>query len=452
MPSVVLHQTRWILAVLAGILVVSTVVALPAGAQDDTTGAIFGELTYEDETGADVPVEGTTITVEGITFTEVTTDADGAFLVDGLESGAYLVSIDPSNLPEGVTLRNPDAVTRDLNVDAGRTSRALFALTTSELDAAAADEGSDFGRRFAQLTVEGLKLGLYLAMAAIGLSLIYGTTGLSNFSHAEMVTWGMLSTYFFNWYGLAGALGFMSGWPAPLGGGVNLIVAAFFGVIAGGCLGYVIDRYILRSARRAGVSVISQMVMTIGLSIGIRYIFLYNFGGTPRTFKDYSAQTAWEIGPVDITPKDLTAMLISIVVLVSVGLLLQRTRIGKAMRAVADNRDLAESSGIDVQKVITTVWVTGGALAALGGVFFGLDQVKWDFGWRILLLIFAAVTLGGLGTAYGALVGALVVGLTINLSTLWIDAELKNMVALLLLVVILIFRPQGILGQKERVG
>ncbi len=122
------------------------------------------------------------------------------------------------------------------------------------------------------------------------------------------------------------------------------------------------------------------------------------------------------------------------------------------MRAVADNRDLAESSGIDVQRVITTIWVAGGSLAALGGVFLGLDQVKWDFGWRILLLLFASVVLGGLGTAYGALAGALVVGLAINLSTLVFDAELKNMWALALLVVILLFRPQGILGQRERIG
>ena len=119
---------------------------------------------------------------------------------------------------------------------------------------------------------------------------------------------------------------------------------------------------------------------------------------------------------------------------------------------VDDNRDLAESSGIDVQRVISVVWIAGGALAALGGVFFGLDQIKWDFGFRILLLIFASVTLGGLGTAYGALVGALVVGLVINLSTLVIDAELKNMVALLVLVLILLFQPQGILGRAERVG
>ena len=200
------------------------------------------------------------------------------------------------------------------------------------------------------------------------------------------------------------------------------------------------------------MSLIAQMLMTIGLSIFLRYLFLYFFSGRPRTFGDYAAQTAWEIGPVDLTPKDLFAMVVSILVLLGVGVYLQTTRMGKAMRAVSDNRELAESSGIDVERVITWVWVSGAGLAALGGVFYGLDVVKWDFGFRILLLIFAATVLGGLGTAYGALVGSLVIGLVINLSTIWIDAELKNMVALMVLVLVLLVRPQGILGRPERIG
>jgi branched-chain amino acid transport system permease protein len=126
---------------------------------------------------------------------------------------------------------------------------------------------------------------------------------------------------------------------------------------------------------------------------------------------------------------------------------------GKAMRAVSDNRDLAESSGIDVQRVIRFVWVLGGALAGLGGVFIGLsEQGSWNIGFRILLLIFAAVILGGLGTAYGALVGAVIVGIGIQVSTLFVPTELKNVGALVLLILVLVFRPQGILGRKERVG
>ena len=133
--------------------------------------------------------------------------------------------------------------------------------------------------------------------------------------------------------------------------------------------------------------------------------------------------------------------------------MLQRTRIGKAMRAVADNRDLAASSGINVNRVILVVWVMGGALAALGGVLLGLsDQVQWDMGFRLLLLMFAGVTLGGLGTAYGALVGSLVVGVFVQMSTLVIPNDIKYVGGLLLLIVILVIRPQGILGSPSTGG
>ena len=123
------------------------------------------------------------------------------------------------------------------------------------------------------------------------------------------------------------------------------------------------------------------------------------------------------------------------------------------MRAVADNRDLAASSGIDVNRVILVVWVMGGALAALGGVLLGLsDQVQWDMGFRLLLLMFAGVTLGGLGTAYGALVGSLVVGVFVQMSTFVLPSDVKYVGGLLLLIVILVIRPQGILGSRARIG
>ena len=416
---------------------------------------VEGQLRVENENGERVGVEGVTISVDGVG--EVVTDADGAWSIPIDTPGTYTVVLDATTLPDGVSLRDADRSSLEVLVEENKNKTALFALSSGASDSADAttstsSDGGISGRRVAQLTVEGLKQGLYLAMAAIGLSLIFGTTGLVNFAHAELVTWGQLTTFFFNYYGLAGMLGFLAPLPGPFGDGVNLVIAAGFGMVLGGALGYLLDRGLFRGMRRSGVSLIAQMVITIGLSILMRYVFLYFFGGKPRFFRDFAGQQAISIGPVEITPKDLTAMLISVIVLLGVGVLLQGTRIGKAMRAVADNRDLAESSGIDVQQVISIVWIAGGALAALGGVFFGLDQIKWDFGFRVLLLIFASVVLGGLGTAYGALVGALVVGLVINLSTLFIDVELKNMVALLVLVLILLLRPQGILGRAERVG
>jgi branched-chain amino acid transport system permease protein len=146
-------------------------------------------------------------------------------------------------------------------------------------------------------------------------------------------------------------------------------------------------------------------------------------------------------------------MIISVIALVGVALFLQRTQMGKATRAVADNRDLAESSGINVDRVVTFVWAAGAGLAALGGILQGLsEQVSWQMGFQLLLLMFAGVTLGGLGTAYGALVGSMVVGMVMEVSTLWIPSEFKTVTALAILIVILVVRPQGILGQAERVG
>jgi branched-chain amino acid transport system permease protein len=217
--------------------------------------------------------------------------------------------------------------------------------------------------------------------------------------------------------------------------------------------GWVFDRYLFAPLRNRGVSLIAAMIVTLGLSILVRYVYLFAFGGVPRFFLDFTAQSGIEIGVIEITPKDLITGIISVLILVLVGVFLQQTRLGKAMRAVSDDRDLAESSGINVQRVISVVWIMGGGLAALGGVFIGLsEQVSWNIGFRILLLIFAAVVLGGLGTAYGALIGALVVGVGIQVSTLWIPTELKNVGALILLIVALLIRPQGILGSRERVG
>lgn len=422
-------------------------------AQEDGEG-VATRLRYENVDGDRIPVEGGRITVataDGEVIGEGFSDAEGNIEVPVPGPGTYTLTLDVETLPEGVILRDPERLSTETQVLEGQTQRTIFALISGDVTLDT-DEGVTF-RQVLQLSVEGLKLGLFLGMGAIGLSLIFGTTGLVNFAHSEMIVWGMLIAYLFNFYGFAGFLGFMAGWPAPFGAGVNLAIAALFAVAAGAGLGYAMDRWIFLPLRERGVSLISQMVVTIGLSLILRYVFLFLFGGSPRFFADYTAQSGIQVWIVDITPKDLVTAGLSILILVGVGLLLLRTKLGKAMRAVADNRDLAESSGIDVQRVIRSVWVLGGALAGLGGVFIGLsEQVSWNIGFRMLLLIFAAVILGGLGTAFGALVGALVVGVGIQVSTLFIPTELKNVGALAVLILVLVFRPQGILGRAERVG
>jgi branched-chain amino acid transport system permease protein len=150
----------------------------------------------------------------------------------------------------------------------------------------------------------------------------------------------------------------------------------------------------------------------------------------------------------------MASMVLSLLVIIGFAWWLMNTQTGKATRAISDNADLAAASGIDVDRVIRTVWIVAAGLAGLAGVLWAYFRpgIKWDMGAQILLLIFAAVTLGGLGTAFGALLGALVVGLLVEVSSLVIPADLKYVGALVVLIVILLVRPQGILGRKERIG
>ncbi len=146
-------------------------------------------------------------------------------------------------------------------------------------------------------------------------------------------------------------------------------------------------------------------------------------------------------------------MVFSTVILVLVVIALQRTKLGKATRAVADNTALSAATGINVDRVISVVWIVGAMLAGMSGVLLGMTQgFDYQLGFKILLLVFAATVLGGLGTAWGAIVGALVIGLFVEVSTLFIPAELKFVGALVVLIVVLLIRPQGLLGKAQRVG
>ena len=314
--------------------------AQSASAQVSDDLGVIGQLQYQDANGVKVFVEGVDLSIDDVGG--ATTDKDGSFRIEVEGPGEYTINIDVATLPAGISLRDPERSSLQVTVSENGDQRIIFPLVSSESGAVAnaassASEGNWSVRRVSQLTLEGIKLGLYLAMAAIGLSLIFGTTGLVNFAHAELITWGTLMAYFFNIYGLVGFLGFMSGWPAPFGDGVNFIVATVLSMAMGGVLGYVVNRVVFRTARNSGVSLLAQMVMTIGLSIFLRYVYLYFFGGRYRSYGQYASQRANSFLGMELTTRDATAMLVSVVVLVAVGIGLTRTRMGRAMRAVSDN-------------------------------------------------------------------------------------------------------------------
>jgi branched-chain amino acid transport system permease protein len=386
---------------------------------------LAGTLRTEEGPLAEVTL---TITDEAGNAEEVTTSETGKWNLQVAEEGTYTVKIDEESLPKDLVTDGEVTVKTKF----GTTTPALITIRTEDYSATTSKTDE-----LIQSTVNGLRLGLLLALASVGLSLIYGTTGLSNFAHAEQVTLGgMLGYLLINVHSLG----------LWIGGVLVVILCAF--------TGWFQDRLMWQPLRRRGLGLTQMMIVTIGLSLALQYTYQFLVGArTVRVLQDNPKVSTF--GPVTITHQSIVAMAISIVVLAVVGFALLRTRIGRATRAVSDNPALASASGIDTDKVIRLVWIVAMGLAGLSGLLYALvvNGIKWDSGLQILLLLFAAVTLGGLGTAFGALVGALIIGLVVELSPVFgMPGDFKYATALLILILLLLVRPQGLLGKPQRVG
>ena len=389
--------------------------------------SVWGRLCQEVEGEPVYPADvAITVSQAGTEVASGLTDEIGFFHIELAESGDYEVTLDPETLPDGITLASEgsDVLTPSVRND----SRLVFRL--GEGSSAEAGLG-----RYAIAAGKGVRLGLILAVAAVGLSLVFGVIGLVNFSHAELVTFGAIAAYVLDQ------------------AGVPFWLSVPLAVLAGAFAGWGSDRAIWRPLRHRKMALLSMMVVSIGLGTAFRSIFQVWFGTSSRRYSAARGQVQNSYGPFQFTPNDLVVMAICTVVLVGMTLMLRRTRMGTAIRAVADNPDLAESSGIAVDRVVSTVWIWCGMLAALGGVLYGLTvTIQFDVGFVLLLSMFAAVVLGGLGNAYGAILGALVIGVVQETSALIVDPAYKFVTALLVLIVVLLVRPQGILGRAERFG
>ncbi|WP_198663568.1 branched-chain amino acid ABC transporter permease [Jiangella endophytica] len=445
-----------LLAVLAAVLLATPAVAQGSGE------TVNGTLTYQD-----APVAGVTISVASADGTEIgtaQTAADGTWAVPVPGPGDYSVTLDAATLPP--TAPGVVRETIETTVNPQQRKVVLFRIGAPETggeqpspsesapsegeseapggtesgSGAESEAGQDLtatggNNQLLQLFVSGLRFGLILGLAGLGLSLVFGTTGLTNFSHGELIVFGAVAALLLNQ------------------AGVPILLAAVLATILSALFGWGQDRGFWRPLRKKPTGLIALMIISIGVSLILRYLTQFIIGGGRETYDEYTYQDPISIGPVSITPRDLIIMGICVVLLAAVALALTRTRMGKATRAVADNPALAAASGINVDRVITVVWTVGTGLAGLSGIFFGMIQgVDYLMGMRILLLVFAATVLGGLGTAWGAMVGALVVGIFIEVSAYVVPSELKTAGVLVVLILILLVRPQGILGRRERVG
>jgi neutral amino acid transport system permease protein len=291
---------------------------------------------------------------------------------------------------------------------------------------------------FLQLVANGLVTGSVIAIGAVGVSIIYAILRLVNFAYGDFMAFGALAAYAFN---------------GPLK--LNLVVSAALAMIATAALFLALDAVLWRPLRRRRAGFMSLFLASIGLALVLRQSLLLAYGPQPQTYR-VDPYKVYVLGSVRLSQAQAITILTAAIVILALGFFLARTTLGRTMRALADDRILAAVAGIDVGRTIAFTWILSGLLAAIAGVLAGLAQTTFDpnFGFTLLLPIFAAVVLGGIGSAYGALAGGLTLGLAMELST-WtpffggVDPVYKPVVAFVVLIAALMVRPQGLFGQAR---
>jgi branched-chain amino acid transport system permease protein/neutral amino acid transport system permease protein len=281
-----------------------------------------------------------------------------------------------------------------------------------------------------QLIIYGIVLGSIISLGAIGVSLIFGILRFAHFAHGDMMTLGA----YFALVGVAGLhLPMLAVFPLALG--ATALVAAG------------VDRVIYRPLRKA--SPIIMLISSVGTALMLRSLIQIVWGPDNQIYQSGIEMPFLFLG-LRIKPDQITIILGAVILMILLHLFLHRTRMGKAMRAMSDNMDLARVSGINTERVIFWTWIIAACLAAAGGIFLGMDtRLNPIMGWRLLLPVFAAAILGGIGSFYGAIVGGLTIGIVQELSTVFITPAYKPAVAFAIMVVMLVFRPRGIMGGKE---
>jgi branched-chain amino acid transport system permease protein len=305
-----------------------------------------------------------------------------------------------------------------------------------------------------QLITDGLIVGSIIALGAVGVTLTYSLLKFANFAHGEMLTWGAyLALTFLGLFmamtggGVARPIGpFSFGWP--------LLAALAMAAICTALIALMKEWLVFRRLRDRGAAIV-LVIASFGVALALRNMIMFLYGGVPEYYSRelqiairILPRDAW--GGVRITPDQLFVLGLTAVTVIGLHLFLTRTTMGKAMRATSENPQLARVAGIDVDRVIRLTWIIGAVLAAVAGVFSGLTvQVRPGLGLDLLLPLFAAAILGGIGSVYGAVIGGFIVGLAESLSVPVFGAEYRAATAFVILIAILLVRPTGLFGGKR---
>lgn len=286
----------------------------------------------------------------------------------------------------------------------------------------------------AQRALFGLSTGSIYALGAVGLTLVYGILKLTNFAHGDFLAFGAYMAYVVN-----------ISWGMPLVAGIA------FAMLMTAVLAVFLEKIMWGPMRARGAGILQLILMSIGLALVIRYGIQYFWGTELRSLDVNNTATVQFLG-LSMGRTQGIVIVVGFVTLMATGFMLRYALLGKQMRALSDNLDLAETTGINTSRVILYTWVFAGAFAGLAGVLYGATtQLQPEMGFELLLPIFAAVVVGGIGDAFGALAGGILIGIVIEESTLYIDPGLKLAVGFVVLILVLIIRPQGIFGKARAV-
>ncbi len=296
-----------------------------------------------------------------------------------------------------------------------------------------------------QAIADGILTGAIIALGAIGISLSLQILRFANFGHGDILTLGAYSALTFTAVATAGVpIG-------PVSFGWQFLVAILIAAIVAGSAAILIDAIVYNRLRSRNAHRLTMIFASFGVALVLRNLVLLIWGPDVHYYSR-ELQIAVEILPnVRVMPDQIVVLGLTFAVVIFFYLVLRLTRIGMAMRAMAESPTLAGICGVEIRKMIRIAWFIAGALAAMAGTFLGLTvQLRPEMGFNLLLAVFAAAILGGSGSLFGAVIGGLLVGLAENLSVLVVPAGYKTAMPFLLLMLVLYIRPYGLFGTPER--
>jgi len=299
-----------------------------------------------------------------------------------------------------------------------------------------------------ELIVYGIVLGSIIALGSVGLTLIWGITDLFNCAHGDQITVGAYVALLFG--GLFNRIGFLQGNVGPFSFSWGLLLSFIPSIIISIAVAVAVDRLVYKRMRRAGAHFITAFIASIGVAWALRGMIYIIWGADFHFYSEGLRPMLFLPAGIKLRVDEIFIMIVAWAAVAAVYLFLGRTKTGKALRALADNPNLARVAGINVERMLIWAWGIAGTLVAIAGILYAIEtQLRPEMGWIFLLPLFAAVILGGKGSITGALAGGLVLGLAQQVSTLFLVPTYKPAVAFIIMILVLIFRPKGIFGRGK---